>query len=650
MTQQKSTINEIIIQGENLFNEGKIEDAEKYLLSVLSQHATNSGINNNLGAIKYSQGYFTTAKEYFLTALAFDDNNLDALSNLKEIYKNYNLLQECPQSLIDINKPAQFFAEIIKINPENPLIHNDIGLIQLKAEQLEKAEQSFLKAINIDPFYQEAYYNLGKIHISYGRYVEAIDNFITAIMINPKNEIAQRAASEYQNEEMSGRIGEKYKEILIVMEEDAEHVEALTPTLKTIKKLLPECHITLFCCESALKAVQKSETVHRVITQPDEQIYDIGILTIWSSNVISLHRSWLFENCKQFFFPGFLKGQDEPDSHFHIARCLGYIDDNPAYLYNRANINNFHYLKETGKKSSDISSSTQDKDILNSKKQFFIGGTGRSGTSILMKILNGHHELASFGEVKVLMHGMSDLQQIIKQAPENRENIVEAFKHKWSNDYFEFIMPFKHDNKDDSRRGLFQWFDKVDILNCLPILDDLNQSLNIQSAFYVFGVFVQNLFDRYAIKNNKHYWVEKTTANAVYAPALSLCFPNFKIVNMIRDGRDVACSAQNMTWGIEDPYKAIDWWASELKKSLDAQKYLPPDSFLNVRYEDLVDDPETTLKKVISFFDIEWDKNLLNEPIYSKAIKRYKTEMSEEVQKYALRQYGHLFKQFNYLK
>ena len=54
--------------------------------------------------------------------------------------------------------------------------------------------------------------------------------------------------------------------------------------------------------------------------------------------------------------------------------------------------------------------------------------------------------------------------------------------------------------------------------------------------------FVRGCFDDYAHKQGKPSWVEMSLDNVAAAPTLLALFPRAKIINMVRDPRDVACS------------------------------------------------------------------------------------------------------------
>ena len=122
MEQQGWTIDELIGQGELLFSEGRLEEAEEYFLGLLPQYPSESIIKNNLGTIKFSQGDIITAKEYFLSALASDTGNHDALSNLKELYRQYGSWEEYPQSLIKAKTPAAFINKDRMFGPSLSIV------------------------------------------------------------------------------------------------------------------------------------------------------------------------------------------------------------------------------------------------------------------------------------------------------------------------------------------------------------------------------------------------------------------------------------------------------------------------------------------------------------------------------------------------
>jgi len=284
---------------------------------------------------------------------------------------------------------------------------------------------------------------------------------------------------------------------------------------------------------------------------------------------------------------------------------------------------------------------------LKSEKQILIGGTGRSGTTLLKKLLNTHKKIASFGETKVFDVAIQFLNQLKHCSKEDKEKEVRLFKKRWINDLYHFTVPWST-QKDNGARGLHMWFTKEEVQTYLPILDGLAYIQSEKEACRIFGNFINHLFTIYAKNNNKPFWSEKTPSNAVHVSFFTRCFGNLKLINVVRDGRDVACSLMKVPWGVKDPREALDWWANNLLQAIEAQSGIPKNTFLNVRYEDVVFRMEETLKEIMKFFDIEWDDCLLEFKVSSDSIGRYKQELSSDVQEYAKKRYGNLLKAFQY--
>ena len=302
-------------------------------------------------------------------------------------------------------------------------------------------------------------------------------------------------------------------------------------------------------------------------------------------------------------------------------------------------------MKETHSMSVNVGNLSN--TFLTSKKQVFIGGTGRSGTTLIKHLLNTHRKIASFGETKIFDVSRQFIDRFDHCSKVEKEKEVQIFKERWINDLYHFKVPWSTNN-DDGDRGLHMWFAKEEIKDCFPILDDLVYAKSHKETCRVFGNFINRLFTVFATRQNKTFWAEKTPSNAVHALFLNMCFENMKLINVIRDGRDVACSLMKVPWGIKNPKEALDWWATNLIQAIEVQSDIPKNSFLNVRYEDVIFGMEKTLKRVMDFLDINWDDGLLEFEVSSNSIGRYKKELSSDVQEYAKKKYGKLLEVFEY--
>lgn len=63
--------------------------------------------------------------------------------------------------------------EAEKLDPQNPLIQNNLALIYYARERYDLAEQHLLRAIELEPKYSDARTNLGRVYIEEKRYADA---------------------------------------------------------------------------------------------------------------------------------------------------------------------------------------------------------------------------------------------------------------------------------------------------------------------------------------------------------------------------------------------------------------------------------------------------------------------------------------------
>lgn len=81
-------------------------------------------------------------------------------------------------------KAEKEFREAIRINPNNPEAHNNLGVLLfgygLEKERFPEAEKEYRKAIKIKPNYPQAHYNLGLLYKEMGRNGKAREEILKA--------------------------------------------------------------------------------------------------------------------------------------------------------------------------------------------------------------------------------------------------------------------------------------------------------------------------------------------------------------------------------------------------------------------------------------------------------------------------------------
>lgn len=97
-----------------------------------------------------------------------------------------------------------------------------------------------------------------------------------------------------------------------------------------------------------------------------------------------------------------------------------------------------------------------------------------------------------------------------------------------------------------------------------------------------------DLIDPTTRRRGKQRWVDTTPDNVHRAEALHRMFPDLTVINMIRDGRDVAASVVSRGWGTDDYDTALKQWAERMLAGHRALAQLSPDQVLTLHLEHLV--------------------------------------------------------------
>ncbi len=120
------------------------------------------------------------------------------------------------------------------------------------------------------------------------------------------------------------------------------------------------------------------------------------------------------------------------------------------------------------------------------------------------------------------------------------------------------------------------------------------------------------LFEAWARKEGKHRWGDKTPHYVEEIPVLAELFPAGRIIHIIRDGRDVALSWLKAGFEPRNVYTAAMLWQRYVSAGCRDGALLPPATYLEVRYEALVKQPDTTMRKVCAFVDESFTEAVLH--------------------------------------
>lgn len=122
---------------------------------------------------------------------------------------------------------------------------------------------------------------------------------------------------------------------------------------------------------------------------------------------------------------------------------------------------------------------------------------------------------------------------------------------------------------------------------------------------------IATLFRCYAETNPTLLWGSKTPGNVFWLPEIYEDFPEAKFIFIYRDGRDVSIDQVDTEWGPMNLYEACVWWRSYTQAMLESKRFLPPQSFHEIRYEELVRQPESVVRGICGFLGWDFEPQML---------------------------------------
>ncbi|HVY38959.1 MAG TPA: sulfotransferase [Polyangia bacterium] len=229
---------------------------------------------------------------------------------------------------------------------------------------------------------------------------------------------------------------------------------------------------------------------------------------------------------------------------------------------------------------------------------FFIVGSERSGTTLLMAMLGCHPRLAVpevcwwYPRFRRHLHTYGDLGR-----PANLRVLAEEM-------IFGLKTPF--------------WGMPV---NPRTIVDE---TLARAAAPSFVGIY-RAMFQRYAEHVGKPRWGEKTPHNLYFVADIAADLPGARFVHLIRDGRDVAVEQLRSAFGPRNVYAAASLWKQSMAAGAAARTRVSPEQWLDVRYEALVAEPERELRRVLAFLGETFDPAVLHHQDSTIARQRAET-------------------------
>lgn len=267
----------------------------------------------------------------------------------------------------------------------------------------------------------------------------------------------------------------------------------------------------------------------------------------------------------------------------------------------------------------------------------FTGGTGRSGTTIILNLLKNHPQVHSSlpREIKYLTarYGLIDLNfgrslSLEEDFKSKRNNLTARILNRFGKkkkDRFLIYLNSKwwsEIGKKGKPRGLVQGITKEQLdLAVVNFKSYFNSDKKRASRAFFYEISAAQIEDK-----NVKYFADSTPLNMIQANYIYKLFPNAKFINMVRDGRDVALSVSKERWGPDDPHEALTWWANRIEKAHNALLKVRAKDQMQMRLEDLiVNDRKQEYLRLLSFLEIE-DHDLTREYFETQMLPEYMTQ------------------------
>jgi protein-tyrosine sulfotransferase len=245
-----------------------------------------------------------------------------------------------------------------------------------------------------------------------------------------------------------------------------------------------------------------------------------------------------------------------------------------------------------------LNRATNERPPADVRSPIFIGGVHRSGTTLMRVMLHRHPHIACGPESQLLEHtGFRDFHEYMLRS--------------WA-----------------PTLQLYGLHDR-----------DIDEAM---------AAFLDNFFSRYASQRGKHRWGEKTPKNILRIDYLFRLFPNARFIHMIRDPRDVHCSVKEKAktttsrWSSITADRTARAWVRALDHGLPWRD--DPARYLEVRYENLVQEPIRGMRRVLSFLNEPWNDSVLeahaanpvfargnvNQHVFTTSAERWKRDLSSD--------------------
>jgi hypothetical protein len=444
--------------------------------------------------------------------------------------------------------------KVLKSNPEIPYALNLCGLALQGSGNVLASISYFKKAIELEPNNIAATNNLANSYKATSRMDVAEKLYLKALKINPKY---IQALNNYGNlKQQIGDFDESiklYLRALDISKDQTNILFSLASAYQEIGNFVKSKEIA----NKILSIEPKNTSAHKLIS---------GIINYKKEKE---H----LDKMKNLAKDTTLKNDQLIDLSFAIGKAYEDIGDYKNAFENLEKGNNLKKTKvnynfanqetlfNSIKKAFENINFENLKKISKDKRIIFICGMPRSGTTLIEQIIAAHKDVSGAGELIYLQNSIE-------------KNFIENFK-----------------------------------INKQKILDQESLENNIIQDEYLELLNFHNY--------SSNIITDKAPQNFRWIGFMKIFFPNCKIIHCNRNPKDNCLSlfknnfaSSHMDWSYSQ--KDIADYYNLYSGLMEFWNFKLPSEVYNANYENIVQNKELEIKKLIKFCDLEWDSSCLN--------------------------------------
>lgn len=561
--------------------DGDLKQAEREYRRLLREHPNDPALLHAFGVLLGQLGQVKQAIEHLERAASARPDDAEIRLNLGVAYRNTGRSRDA----------AGAFREAVRLRPGWPEAHNNLGMACRSLGRADDALLHFREAVRLAPRYADAIQNLAQLLHGLGRPKAALRYWQTLLEMRP--DLVELRCTIAHLLDQVGRV-----------DEAAEQLQAA--------RLLREGDVQTLCSLErilvSLGRADEAEDIRGAVIRayPDTTLGDTYLA---EGELRGRHR--LSDQQIERMHERIHSDSTYPALAFGLAFKLAAVlekrrDYDRAWAcYEQANRLQRRHNADLGFGFDASRHRAQIDDTLSlftpafferfrgagspSELPVFIVGMPRSGTTLVEQILASHPRVHGGGE-------LTDIQEISRELTEGRGG-PEAYP------------------------------------NCLERVPA--STLREHAEAYVATLK--------ALGGDAARVTDKLPTNGLHLGLIAMLFPRARVVYCVRDARDTCVSNyfHDFLMVFATSLRELGFAYREYERAMAHYRRVLPIPIHEVRYEELVDDPERVTRDLVAFCGLEWDDACLRfhanprtvntpsvhqvrQPVYRTAVARWR--------------------------